>query len=488
MDPVIDRLKQLPDRLDTAGLDPASALPGVVRRGRRYLVAMSAASILGVTAAVGAAAVTLPQVVQHLEGPPEPVVLATPEGADTPAPSQDATADPSQDPTQEPSPGPTNEDAATVPTDMVAPAVAVLDPADGATVTSEKVTFSGTTEPGARVAVGDFDAVVDEDGRWSLLLVAAPGTNTVTFVATDAAGNAGSTTVTVDYEPAGSAEGRDDDRSGVDETAPTPLTATQQSDVLGSAPHTNTYTGTAAPGAKVAVVSKHGTGYGWADDAGRWQVVVDFDPPPGETTFPVTVRLHNQPDVARGFTLTTVAQASTATFTAAQQRSTLDGAPYTNRYSGTAAPGEKVKVLSDHGWAYAHADGSGNWQVQVTFDPPAGTTTFVVTARLYHDPSVSRTFQLTTVADAAAAFTATQRSATVTVSDPTNVYSGTGQPGHEVLVWTEEHGQTTTVIRADGTWAATLNYAGVTAGDTFAVKTLDTGTNTKHWFEVTVVG
>ena len=487
MDPVIDRLKQLPDRLDMAGLDPASALPGVVRRGRRYLVAVSTASILGVTAAVGAAAVTLPQVMQHLEGPPQPTVLATPEDGGTPAPAQDTTPDPTPEPSQEPSPGPTDEAATAVPADVVAPAIAVLDPADGATVTSEKVTFSGTTEPGASVAVGDFDAVVDDDGRWSLLLVAAPGPNTVTFVATDAAGNTASTTVTIDYEPASSQKGPDDDGAGDDGPAPTTLTATQRSGVLGSAPHTNTYTGTAAPGAKVAVVSKHGTGYGWADDAGRWQVVVDFDPPPGETTFTVTVQLHHRPDVARSFTLTTVAQGATATFTAHQQRSTLDGAPYTNRYSGTASPGEKVKVLSDHGWAYAYADGSGNWQVQVTFDPPAGTTTFPVTARLYHDASVSRTFQLTTVADAAAAFTANQRSATVAVSDPTNVYSGTGQPGHEVLVWTEKHGQTTTVVGADGRWAATLTYAGVAGGETFAVKALDTATNSKHWFEVAVV-
>lgn len=482
MDPVIDRLQQLPDGLDSTRLDPGSALPGVVRRGRRYLVAVSAASMLGVTAAVGATAVAVPQVVQHLEGPQQPVVLATPEDGDTSAPSPE----PSQEPNQEPSPGPVEQDAPAVPADAVAPAIAVLGPADGATVTSEEVTFSGTTEPGARVAVGDFDADVDEDGRWSLLLVAAPGPNTVTFVATDTAGNSASTTVTVDYQPASSADGPDEEPAS-DEPAATTLTATQQSSVLGSAPHSNTYTGTAAPGAKVAVVSTHGTGHGWADDAGRWQVVVDFDPPPGETTFTVTARLHHQPDVARTFTLTTVAQESTRTFTADQQRSTLEGAPYTNVYSGTANPGEKIKVVSDHGWAYAYADEAGTWRVQVTFDPPAGTTTFAVTARHYHDASVSRTFQLTTVADAAAAFTAGQQSGTVPASDPTNVYSGTGQPGHEVLVWTEEHGQTTTVVGANGTWTATLTYAGVSPGDTFAVKALDTGTNTRHWFEVTVV-
>ncbi len=51
--------------------------------------------------------------------------------------------------------------------------------------------FTGTTEPGCTVtAAGRYDAPVDADGNWSIVLVLAPGHNVATFTATDPAGNA----------------------------------------------------------------------------------------------------------------------------------------------------------------------------------------------------------------------------------------------------------------------------------------------------------
>lgn len=485
MDTVIDRLQQQADGLDAAGLDPDRALPDVVRRGKRYLVAMSAASILGVTAAVAAAAVVVPQVVQQLQGPTQPTVLATPEDGDV-----EVDEAPIEKPSVVPTPERATEKpdtgaAAPSPVDEAAPELVVLEPADGATVTSSKVSFSGKTEPGATVEAGGYEATVDDAGRWSLLLIASEGPNTVTFTATDAAGNTASTGVTVTYAPPTSKTGSGDKPVKKQPSAST-LTASQQSSVLDAAPHKNTYSGTAEPGDKVAVVSQYGSGYGWADDAGRWKVVVDFSPPAGTKTFPVTVKLHHQPDVSRTFELTTVNDTVSATFSAKQKHGTLSSAPYTNTYSGTANPGEKIKVISDHGWGYTYADGAGNWNLQVTFTPPGGTRTFPVTARYYHDASVATTFQLTTVADETAAFTASQKSASVPASKPTNVYSGTGQPGHTVLIWTEQHGQTTTVIGSDGTWQVSLTYTGVVAGDRFPVKALNQDTGTRHVFEVTI--
>lgn len=485
MDTLIDRLQHQADGLDATSLDPDRALPDVVRRGKRYLVVVSAASILGVTAAVAAAAVAVPQLVQQMQGPTQPTVLSTPEDGDV-----EVEEEPIEEPSVEPTPDTTIEDPeqnspAPPPADVTAPDLVVLDPADGATITSEKVTFSGTTEPGARVEAGGYEATVDDDGRWSILLIASDGPNTVTFTATDTADNATTATVTVTYEPQTSKD-EPGDKPTQDEPADSTLTASQQSSVLDAAPHKNTYSGTAAPGAKVAVVSQYGSDYAWADDTGRWEVLVDFDPPAGTKTFPVTVKLHHQPDVTRTFQLTTVNDTASTTFTANQKHSTLDGAPYTNTYSGTANPGEKIKVISDHGWEYTYADGAGNWNVQVTFDPPGGTKTFPVTARYYHDSSVARTFELTTVADPTAAFTASQNSATVPASNPTNVYSGTGQPGHEVLIWTEQHGQTTTVIGSDGSWQVSLTYTDVAPGDTFHVKALDQDSDTRHMFEVTI--
>ena len=69
-------------------------------------------------------------------------------------------------------------------------------------------------------------------------------------------------------------------------------------------------------------------------------------------------------------------------------------------------------------------------------------------------------------------------------SAPTNTYSGRGEPGHEVLVWTENHGQVTTTIAGDGTWQVQLTYSGVAPGDTFKVKAAEG--DTRHYFDVTI--
>jgi hypothetical protein len=166
----------------------------------------------------------------------------------------------------------------------------------------------------------------------------------------------------------------------------------------------------------------------------------------------VTVKLYNQQNVAKTFQLTTVKDSQTVkVFTANQTKSNLAAEPHTNTYAGTANPGEKIKVLSDYGWAYGWADESGNWQVEVDFNPPAGTKTFNVTARYYNDTSVSKTFQLTTVAPAAAQFTATQKFASVSVTGPTNTLFGEGEPGHEVWLWSDGHGETSVTVGADVT-------------------------------------
>ena len=83
MDALTTRLKQQTDGLDTSGMTPAEHLPGVVRRGRRYLVMMSTATVLGTTAAVAGAAVVVPDVIEQLRGPETPVVMSTPDDEPT---------------------------------------------------------------------------------------------------------------------------------------------------------------------------------------------------------------------------------------------------------------------------------------------------------------------------------------------------------------------------------------------------------------------
>lgn len=87
------------------------------------------------------------------------------------------------------------------PADTTPPSLRVTSPDDGETVSDRVVTFRGTTEPGASVSSGPFDATVDDDGSWSLQLVLAPGDNGAVFSARDGAGNTTDVRVVVTYSP-----------------------------------------------------------------------------------------------------------------------------------------------------------------------------------------------------------------------------------------------------------------------------------------------
>lgn len=403
MDPLIDRLRQQTDGFNPAGLTPGTGLPTVVKRGKRYVAATAAATLLSASAAFAAGAVLIPGVIERI-GVQTPTVVSTPaeETGTTPteAPVEDADLLPEAD--DKPSDAAADEDAPKEDAaagedgaDTTAPSLAVLSPADGATVDGKTVTFAGTVEPGSTVKVGNYVATVDDEGEWSLVLIAAKGLNTVTFTAKDAAGNATVVVRKLTYVSAETPDPKQDDKDPVNDATPQPFTANQQ---------------------------------------------------------------HNE----------------------------LTSAPYTNVYWGTTTPGTKIKVLSDYGWDYVYADDAGSWELAVTFTPPAGTTTFQVTARHYHDESVSTTFTLTTVAGETEPFTSSQQNSSVPASSPVNTYSGTGEPGHEVLIWTQDHGQTTTTIANDGTWSVTFEYADVVAGATFDVKARDMTGGTYEYFSVTI--
>ncbi len=85
--------------------------------------------------------------------------------------------------------------------DTSPPALRVTSPKDGSTVDDRIVTFSGTTEPGAAVTSGPYEAAVDDDGSWSIRLVLSPGPNGALFTATDDAGNIATVRMVVTYDP-----------------------------------------------------------------------------------------------------------------------------------------------------------------------------------------------------------------------------------------------------------------------------------------------
>jgi hypothetical protein len=90
--------------------------------------------------------------------------------------------------------------ATTAPRDTTPPPIKVTSHDDGHTVTQRIVTFSGTSERGASVASGPFDAEMEEDGDWEISLMVVDGANGATFTATDDAGNESSVRIVVHYD------------------------------------------------------------------------------------------------------------------------------------------------------------------------------------------------------------------------------------------------------------------------------------------------
>ncbi|MEA2022764.1 MAG: hypothetical protein U9N79_00585 [Actinomycetota bacterium] len=84
--------------------------------------------------------------------------------------------------------------------DTTPPAIQVLSPKDGATVTSRVVEFTGVTERGAEVFSGPFEAETDAAGEWAINLILAPGDNGAAFTATDAAGNKTTVRIVITYD------------------------------------------------------------------------------------------------------------------------------------------------------------------------------------------------------------------------------------------------------------------------------------------------
>ncbi len=87
--------------------------------------------------------------------------------------------------------------------DRTAPALAVSAPSDGSQLSLPTALISGTVEPGSSVSVNGVAVPTGETdvGTWSARIVLVNGTNVVTVVATDQAGNRAERTLTVVYVP-----------------------------------------------------------------------------------------------------------------------------------------------------------------------------------------------------------------------------------------------------------------------------------------------
>lgn len=185
------------------------------------------------------------------------------------------------------------EQVTTTTADTVAPIIEILSPSDGQVFEEKTITFSGITEPGARVLAGPYEATVGDDGSWSIKLVLSEGENRAVFTAVDAAGNEAIAIVTPVYQP------------------PAPVTTTTKPKPeieafsanatwieCSSEPPFDEYYGTGQPGSWVEVISEYGSGETIVGADGKWYVKVTFDVPRGKR---IEVKVKDQYGRAKWF-------------------------------------------------------------------------------------------------------------------------------------------------------------------------------------------
>jgi hypothetical protein len=196
---------------------------------------------------------------------PETTTTTKPVAPETTKPVETTTTKPVETTTTKPAP----------PADTTPPYIEILHPLDGAVFETKEVVFEGHTEPGARVFAAGYEADVNGDGVFRIVLWLSPGANTVTLKAIDPAGNKAVDSVTVTLK--------------VDESA-AGFSAFQTYGSCGENPPYDVFYGTGAPGATVEVLSEFGAASTVVGEGGHWEVKVVFPEAPVGKTFPVKVR------------------------------------------------------------------------------------------------------------------------------------------------------------------------------------------------------
>ncbi len=278
------RARQAASNLKTtmASADLRSTPPGTAPARRPLVAALRPAlvvALLTVGSAVGLALV--------LDSSPTPTTLAP---STTTATTVIATTVPSAAPTTEPAPPTTSAPVppppppTTLPADTVAPILKITSPEQGAHLEEKTIEFAGTTEPGARVFAGRYEADVASSGEWHIVLVLSEGKNVARFTARDAAGNEAEATVTVYYDPP------EPTTTTTVEKEKAAFTAFKTYGSCSETPPFDVYYGTGEPGSFVDITSEYGSAEVQIGENGQWEKKVYFETAPPGVPFLVRVK------------------------------------------------------------------------------------------------------------------------------------------------------------------------------------------------------
>jgi hypothetical protein len=332
--------------------------------------------------------------------------------------------------------------------DETPPPLEILFPKNEQHFDEDHIAFEGKTEAAARVLAGPYEADVDDEGNWRIVLILSPGGNQVTFTAKDAAGNKTEASIKVylDREKATERE----------------FSAHQKWEAVDGYPAENKYYGTATPGTKVWVGSEYGDASTQADSSGEWLVRVKFPEAPCNETFKVVVEAEG--NHRSEFRMKYVCASHEFT---AHQKYGENESPWTKFY-GTGVPGTTVWVGSDFGTAQTIVEGNGEWLVKLHFNDnlPANKEVGVVVEG--EGGRAEFGFFWIVKETAEVEFTANQKYGSCGEAVPYDKFYGTAAPGS--TIWVESpYGSGTTTAGVEGHWDIRVDFPEAPVGEPFTV-------------------
>lgn len=362
------------------------------------------------------------------------------------SPGDKEPADPPKD--EEPPADPPKDEEPPPVDDKTPPPLAILFPENEQHFDEKQIAFEGTTEPGARVFGGSYEADVDAEGNWRIVLILSPGGNLVKFKAKDEAGNVTEKSVKVFLD--------------VEEAVEKEFTATQAWEVVDGYPAENKYYGTGTPGTTVWVGSAFGDGSVKIDENGAWKLYVKFPEAPCNERFAVVVENETN---RREFNMKYAC--ANHEFTATQRYG--ENTDPWSKFSGTGKPGDTISVVSDYGSVETKVESNGEWYAKLHFndDLPANTTIKVVVEASSGGRAEFGFFWIVKETEHVE-FTANQKYGSCGEAVPFDKFWGTAAPGS--TIWVESpFGSGTTTANGDGHWEIRVEFPEAPLGEAFNV-------------------
>ena len=158
------------------------------------------------------------------------------------------------------------------------PDLVILHPENEQHFETSKIAFEGKVERGSRVFAGDYEADVDDEGNWRIVLILNEGGNLATFHASDEAGNKSTAQVKVYY-----------DVPKDEEPADYEFTAHQKYGSCSEEVPYDKWYGTGTPGQQIWIGSDYGSGTTTVGENGKWDIKVEFPEAPCGDEFAVVL-------------------------------------------------------------------------------------------------------------------------------------------------------------------------------------------------------